>query len=94
MHNQKKGPSIDDLYDIKKRLIYKTLTQQGVNALKEAYRKGFVFAAPYLLNHMIELRYLRLKESHITYDSDDHIISGIYELTKEGKQFAERWGFN
>jgi len=94
MHHQNKGPSIDDLYDIKKRLIYKTLTQQGVNALKEAYRKGFVLAAPYLLNHIIELRYLRFKESHITYDSDDHIISGIYELTKEGKQFAERWGFN
>ena len=40
LYHEKKGPTIDDLKKIKKRLILKTLTQHGINALKEAYRNA------------------------------------------------------
>jgi len=96
LYNQKKGPSEKDIMDIKKRLIFKTLTQQGVNALKEAYRKGFVVASPYLVNHLIELQYLKHTNT-ISSFSDDNSgasvdVDAIYELTDEGKRLAEKWG--
>lgn len=93
MYHQNKGPSDADLRIIKKRLIYKTLTQQGINALKEAYRKGFVVAYPYLVNHLVELGLLRYIQT-ITSFSDGHQsvdISASYELTDEGMQFTEKW---
>jgi HNH endonuclease len=93
LYHQDKGPSLEDLQNIKKRLISKMLTQQGINALKTSYRKGFVFASPYLINHLLELNLMRLKEHHMTYDSDDHVIQGIYELTENGRNFCEKWDY-
>jgi hypothetical protein len=94
LYHQNKGPSEDDMRIIKKRLIYKTLTQQGVNALKEAYRKGFVVASPYLVNHLVELRFLKHSHTITSYVSEEHEvdIDAVYELTDEGKQFAQKWG--
>jgi len=91
LYHQDKGPSIDDLKTIKKRLICKTLTQQGVNALKEAYRKGLVVASPYLVNHLVELQLLNFKDYISSYESDDQIIDAVYELTEKGKLFTEKW---
>ena len=62
LYHQEKGPSKKDIMKIKKRLICKILTQQGVNAIKESYRKGLVVAAPYLVTHLIELGYMQQKE--------------------------------
>jgi hypothetical protein len=93
MYHQNKGPSEDALRNIKKRLIYKTLTQQGINALKEAYRKGFVVASPYLVNHLVELKFLRYSDTITSFQSGKQSVDmdAIYELTDEGKQFTEKW---
>jgi len=91
LYHQEKGPSKEDVITIKKRLICKLLTQQGVNALKEAYRKKLVIASPYLVNHLVELQLLRLSESISTYETDEQIILAIYELTERGRKFAEKW---
>ena len=91
LYHQGKGPSQQDLKIIKKRLICKTLTQQGVNALKEAYRNELVVASPYLINHLVELQFLKLKDSISTYENDKQIINASYELTDAGKQFTEKW---
>lgn len=95
LYHEQKGPSSEDLTTIKKRLICKTLTQQGINALKEAYRKGFVIASPYLVNHLIELQLLKYLDT-ISSFSDDQTnktvdIEVIYELTDKGKEFTEKW---
>jgi hypothetical protein len=90
LYHQNKGPTIDDLETIKKRLILKTLTQQGINALKEAYRNDSVFAAPYLLNHLIELQLLKLSNP-ISTDPNVRLIDAEYKLTKKGKAFTEKW---
>ena len=65
-----KVPTIQNLRDIKKRLIYETLTQYVINALKEAYRKGFVVAYPFLVNHLIEMGCLRYSDLIMTQSDD------------------------
>lgn len=92
LYHEQKGPSLEDLKEIKKRLICKTLTQQGVNALKEAYRKELVVASPYLVNHLIELKLLSFEEYLSSFEKDDQIIDAVYKLTDTGKQFTEKWG--
>lgn len=98
LYHQDKGPSKTDIMKIKKRLICKTLTQQGVNAVKESYRKGRVVAVPYLVNHLIELGYMQQIEITMTVSDDngeDTIVgSALYELTELGKQFAKKWGLS
>ncbi len=91
LYHQGKGPSQQDLITIKKRLICKLLTQQGINALKEAYRKGLVVASPYLVNHLVEINLLKFSDFISTYETDNQIIHAIYELTEKGKQFTEKW---
>jgi len=91
LYHQGKGPSQNDLFAIKKRLICKTLTQQGVNALKEAYRKGLVVASPYLVNHLVESQFLKFTEHLSSYENDRQIIDAVYELTDKGKKFTEKW---
>ena len=87
----KGGASKEDIITIKKRLICKLLTQQGINALKEAYRKGLVVASPYLVNHLIELQLLKFSDVIATYEEDDQIMFAVYELTEKGRQFTEKW---
>jgi len=97
LYHQGKGPSLQELKDIKKRLICKTLTQQGVNALREAYRKGLVVASPYLVNHLVELQLLTSPDFISSYSDDANnecIIDAEYNLTEKGKIFTEKWGFN
>jgi len=91
LYHQGKGPSLQELKDIKKRLICKTLTQQGVNALKEAYRNKLVVASPYSLSHLVELQLLTSSEHLSSLEDDRQIIDAIYVLTEKGKQFIEKW---
>jgi hypothetical protein len=91
LYHQGKGPSLQELKDIKKRLICKTLTQQGVNALKEAYRNELVVASPYSVSHLVELQLLTSSDYLSSYENDKQIIDAIYELTEKGKQFIEKW---
>jgi hypothetical protein len=95
LHHQGKGASKEDLLAIKERLIRKTLTQHGVNAIKTSRRSGFVVAAPYLVNHLMELGLLHQKEVISTVRTDDPqaevVAEAIYELTLAGAKFAEKW---
>jgi hypothetical protein len=95
IYHEQKGPSLEDLITIKKRLIYKTLTQQGINTLKEVYRKGLVVASPYLVNHLVEMQLLEYSEPLSSLGDDETNISvdidAIYKLTDRGKKFVEKW---
>lgn len=93
LYHESKGPSCKDLRDIKKRLICKTLTQQGVNALKEAARKGIVVGVPYLLNHLVEMQLLELITVSTRYilEKSETIASAAYKLTDDGTNFIEKW---
>ena len=90
-NNRKEGPSQKDLFAIKKRLICRVLTQQGVNALKEAYRRQVVIASPYLVNHLVELQLLKYVEEIATYEQENQIILAEYILTQKGKKLVEKW---
>src|SRR4051812_48976836 len=43
-HHEEKGLTHEQVRTIKRRLIIKTLTRQGLNAMKQAHRKGVVIA--------------------------------------------------
>ena len=98
LYHEGKGPSEKDIKEIKRRLIGKILTRQGVNAVKESYRKGCVVAAPYLVNHLVELGYIRQTEILSNVIDDDSgnsvVVTAVYELTELGKLFAQKWGFS
>ncbi len=98
LHHEGKGPSRADIMAIKKRLIQQTLTQQGVNAIKESRRKGFVVAAPYLVNHLVELGFFKQTDILSTVVTVEHepaaVIDAVYELTEDGTALAKKWGLN
>src|SRR5882672_3534400 len=94
-HHQGKGPSAGDLRQIKRRLIIKTMTRQGLNALTEARRRGAVAAAPYLVSHLIEMGYLVCKEEISSWASDDEsekgVIEALYTITRQGTALLGKW---
>jgi len=78
-----------EIKKIKKRLIQKTLTQFGINALKEAKRKESVSGAPFLLSHMLEMGYLRFHE--LLMGDPDRFDICIYVITKKGEDLLNKW---
>lgn len=90
-YHQGKGVKISEIKKIKKRLIQKTLTQFGVNALKEAKRKKSVSGAPFLLNHLIEMDYLKFDE--LLMGDPDRFDICVYEITEKGKELLKKWKF-
>lgn len=99
-HHDGKGPSHKDLKEIKRRLIMKTLTIPGLNAMKQAYRKGHVVAMPFLVNHLIEQRLLKHKETvsnWIRGDQDPETVvdmTVVYTITDRGKELLKKWNLN
>ena len=94
-HHQGKGASAEDLKTIKRRLIFKTLTVPGVNAMKQAYRRKGVVAMPFLVNHLVEFGYLRQGEAIRSDDvdtEDELVTDAMYHLTDEGQALVEKWG--
>src|SRR4030042_2974491 len=87
--NTDKGISSDEIKNIKKLLIYKTLTQAGVNALKIAYRKGFVIGSEYLLNHLVDMGFLKNVASRLEQDGLD--VLSRFEIKPKGRLLYERW---
>jgi len=65
--------------------------------VKESYRKGCVVAAPYLVNHLVELRYFRqvgVLSTAIDDKSEASVVTtAVYELTDLGKRFSRKWKF-
>ena len=95
-HHRGHEPTADALKDIKRRLIIKTLTRPGLNALKQAYRRTYVVAMPFLVSHLVEQRYLEEKEVMSSMGDEDDpsvevAISIAYIITPEGRQFLEKW---
>ncbi|HDY87810.1 MAG TPA: HNH endonuclease [bacterium] len=97
IHTTKKGLSDIELNSIKKRLIIKTLTRPGLNAMKEAYRHKSVYALPFLVNHLIEMGYLYLEVAQCSFTEDElsedksYVGTGWYLLTQEGEKLLEKW---
>lgn len=94
-HHHRKEPTDKELRDIKRRLITKTLTRPGLNALKLAHRQGAVVAMPFLVNHLVELEYLRYTEPMSTWSHDEHskenVSEGVYVITAAGKKLLTKW---
>jgi len=97
-YHQKKGITQEQIIEVKRRLILKTLTPFGIGALKIAYRKGFVAGIPFTLNHLLELGLLdRLQAlSWVCLEEDDgqetEIESRVvYKITNKGRSFFGKW---
>lgn len=93
-HHQDKGASADDLSAIKRCLILKTLTVPGANAMKSAYRRDGVVAMPFLVNHLVELGYLRPAEtirSDTNQKGEEVVTDAMYTLTDDGRVLLEKW---
>lgn len=95
-HHQGKGPSAEQVKEMKARLIAKTLTRPGLNALKIAARRGGVVASPFAVLHLLEMRYLRhmqdLSSTGVGVDGEKEvIIDAIYEVTEEGRALLSCW---
>jgi len=94
-HHQGKGPFTNELKTLKKRLIIKTLTPHGLNAMKEACRRNRVLATPFLVNHLVELQYLKQDDIQSSWSDDqgreEGIIDAWYSLTPGGRQLLEKW---
>ncbi len=95
-HHLDKGPTAEELRTIKRRLIIKTLTRHGVNAMKQAYRRSLVVATPFLVNHLVEFGYLSQGEI-LSSLSDPNtgpqgvIIDATYTITPAGRTLLEKW---
>lgn len=94
-HHRGHEPTAEALKDIKRRLIIKTLTRPGLNALKQAYRQTYVVAIPFLVTHLLEQRYLKEEEVVSSVSSDEGTVtvadSVAYTITPEGRQLLEKW---
>jgi hypothetical protein len=92
--NNGKGLTPEDIRDIKRRLIIKTLTRPGLNALKEGYRRGLVIALPFLVNHLVEQGFLVLQEELEIWEEDDGsqaTIKARYAITPEAMRLLDKW---
>jgi DUF971 family protein len=93
-YHQARGVSKDQIVEIKRRLIIKTLTPFGLNALKVAYRKGFVVGTPFTLLQLVELGLIEKKElisSHTNDDGSEVDVDVGYQITEKGRSLFEKW---
>ncbi len=90
-YHQGKGLEKSEIKKIKKRLIQRTLTQFGVNALKEAKRKSSVSGAPYVLSHLVDMGYLDFDE--LLMGDPDRFDICVYKITDNGKELLDKWKF-
>ena len=94
LHHQRKGLTKKEITELKRRLILKTITQFGLNALKTADRSGSVFGAPYILNHLVGLGYLklvRISQLRALSGGNANVTEAAYEITSKGSELLKRW---
>lgn len=97
IYHQQKGITQEQIVTTKRRLILKTLTPFGINALKTACRKKLVSGNPFTLLHLVELGLLEKLEaiSWIGADVDDEKIEieseVAFKITEKGRAFFEKW---
>jgi hypothetical protein len=76
MYHEGKGATKAELVQLKRRLILKTLTPFGTNAMKIAYRKGIVVGMPFTLLHLVELGLLEEGEVISSISDDEGLELG------------------
>jgi len=86
-----KGLSKEKIIDRKRHLIHKTITTYGLNAMKIAKRNNFgVIAMPFLLYHLVDLRYMSKEEDQMGYGAQ-HDATARFAITEEGKTILDKW---
>ncbi|MFZ2163316.1 MAG: hypothetical protein WAW02_13970 [Sideroxyarcus sp.] len=100
-HHDGKSPTKKELKEIKRRLIVKSLTQVGLNAMKQAYRKPYVVAMPFLVVHLIERQFLKYeemlsgtREEESNDDNDWLVETASYTITSTGRALLKKWKLN
>jgi hypothetical protein len=93
-YHQEKGITKNEIRKIKRRLIIKTLTPFGLNALKVANRKNLVVGSPFTLLHLVELGLLEKRDLISSYSNDDGNEVDLeveYQITEKGRALYEKW---
>lgn len=96
-YHQKKGILKKDIVEVKRRLILKTLTPLGLNALKLCYRKNYIAGNPFTLLHLVELGLIRKRDVNswtCIDDGDGEVeieMDVMYQITQKGKDFFKKW---
>lgn len=89
--HEKKGITKKQIETAKRRLIIKTFTHFGVNALKIAKRNNFgVIAMPFLLYHLVDLGLMTKEENQMSY-GDQEDATARFAITQKGIEFYEKW---
>jgi hypothetical protein len=90
-HHQGKGITREDIERRKKHLIRKTVTHQGMSAMKIAARNGFgVVALPFLLYHLVSLGYMTKEEAQMGYGIQED-ATARFAITDKGREVLARW---
>lgn len=85
------GVTADQITDRKRRLIQKTLTTYGLNALKISHRNNFgVIAMPFLLYHLVDMGYMTKEEDQMGY-GDQEDAASRFAITVEGRRLLVQW---
>ena len=90
-YHQEKGLTLDQIIDLKRHLIQKTVTTYGLNALKIADRNEFgVVACSFLLFHLVDLGYMTEEGAQMGYGAQDN-ATARFAITAEGRTLLSKW---
>ena len=82
--------SAEQVRDLKRHLLVKTVTTFGLNAMKMAARNGEgVIAMPFLLFHLVDLGYMLKEEVQMTYGNIE--ATSRFTITEEGRRVLRMW---
>jgi hypothetical protein len=71
--------------DRKRRLIVRTLTPYGLNALKIAARnQSGMVGMPFMINHLVDLGYMEKHETQMTYGNIPD-VTARFSITDKGE---------
>lgn len=89
--HEEKGITKSLIRRTKKQLIIKTLTPQGVNALKFVSRNDFgIVSMPFLLYHLVDLGLMKQQENQMGYGEQED-ATARFSITEEGKRIYTLW---
>ena len=89
-YHQNKGLSRHEIELRKRHLILKTLTEYGLSAMKIADRNQVgVVALPFLLYHLVGLKYMRQEETQMAYDNIPVTVK--FSITDDGRALLTKW---
>jgi hypothetical protein len=91
LHHKEKKLTTEQIEDRKLTLMSRTITTYGINAIKKAYRNGekSVVGMPFLLNHLVDLGYMEMKEEIEFYGSIP--VSARFILIDRGRKVHDKW---